>query len=44
MSEITLSWNEITIAELIDLAESLHGVLLVDGDKKIAVITYEAEE
>lgn len=44
MSEITVSWSEITIGDLIGLTEELHGVLSIDGDRQIARITYEAIE
>lgn len=44
MSEITVSWGEITIGDLIDLTKEMNGALEIDGDHGIARIIYEAIE
>lgn len=41
MSEISISWSEITVKELIDLAIELHGELLIDGDRHTVLIRYD---
>ncbi len=42
--ELTISWSEITVKELIELTQALNGTLQINGDQQVARILYEASE
>ncbi len=41
MKEMEISWSEITLKEMSDLAERLSGIVEVDGDRHTVLIRYE---